>query len=381
MSSRQFFSQTNLVPNWSFEYHTTCPYLDSQLSFATPWFLGPSTDLYDSCSTYVNVPYEYGANYDTAYAKNGHALIGGHCYWNGREYAQVKLNDTLKPNGCYFVEFFTRRAWLCDWAINCIAANLSSNSYVGYPSPLQVPMHITRYNNPVISDTSNWVQVAGIYTAVGNEKYITIGNFQIDSTTTAALVYNNNIGCSYYFFDAVSVYSINPSGVLPWTYKDTTVIAGDSVYIGNYIGGNFNPAWYTYSGNFIANNAGIYVKPTVTSQYIVQFTVCGVPRADTVKVTVANPVGTVDNSFWENISLYPNPTNGIIQLDISNKNFDSRDLIIKIFNPQAQQIKIIKVMTSKQDIVLTELPDGIYFVQLCIDNRVVTTRKMVKRQN
>jgi hypothetical protein len=381
--SRQVLGQTNLVPNWSFEMQSSCPTTSSQLYLAIPWFLGPSTDLFDSCapiSSNLNVPYVVGPNHDTAYAKNGHALIGMHSYYNGREYAQVKLTDTLKPNACYYVDFYTRRYILCDWAINNIAANLSTVPFTNPSAPLQVPMHITRYGNPVIKDTSNWVQIAGLYKAVGGESYITLGNFQTDSNTTANLIYNNGVGCGYYLFDAVAVYSLNPAGILPWSYTDTTIILGNSVYIGNYIGGNFNPVWYTYSGNFIANNSGITVTPTITSQYIIQFTVCGVPRADTIKVTVINDVGIVEQSInSSDLIVSPNPNNGLINLSISNKDFLIQNSTVKIYDIFNREVKTLKLLGKNQDLPLQDINNGVYYLQLYQGEKMLLTKKIIKQ--
>jgi hypothetical protein len=290
--------------------------------------------------------------------------------------------DTLKLNGCYYVEFYTRHAGICQWAINNIAANLSPIPYTSYnlSVPLGVPMHITRYNNPIIKDTTNWVQVAGIYNALGGEAYITLGNFSTDVNTDTMFMYTNGIGCSYYFFDAVSVYSINPSGTLPWSYKDTTIILGNSVNIGNYMGGNFNPSWYTYTGNFIANNSGITVTPTITSQYIVQFTVCGVPRADTIKVTVINDVGIAEQSInSSDLIVSPNPNNGLINISISSKDFVLQNSTIKIYDMFNREIKNHKLLSKNQNVPIQDLNDGVYYLQLYQGDKMLLSKKIVKQ--
>ncbi len=147
---------------------------------------------------------------------------------------------------------------------------------------LNLPQHIINYNNPVITDTLNWVKVSGLYTAARGEGYITIGNFKDDANTDTLDTGHGTYQGAYYHLDAVSVYSVNPNGVLPWVYRDTTVNAGDSVYIGTQMGGTFSSSWYLPGGSFIKNGPGLYVTPTVSGNYIVQFTVCGVPRTDTL---------------------------------------------------------------------------------------------------
>ena len=378
--SRIVLGQTNLVPNWSFEIHSSCPNNQSQLYLATPWFFGPSTDLYDSCCTSMacGIPVPVGNVYDTAYPKNGHALIGMHCYYGQREYAQVKLSDTLKSGFCYYAEFYTRRFPMCDWAINNIAMTFSPSPFTT-TSP-SAPIHVSRYNNPVIKDTSNWVQVSGIFTPIGGEAYVTLGNVRPDSSTNSNIIYNNGIGCSYYLFDAVSVFSINPNGNLPWSYNNVTILLGDSVYIGNHMGGNFNPSWFTYSGNFIANNAGITVTPTVTSSYIVQFTLCGIPRADTVKVTVINNVGIPESSIkFSDLVVSPNPNFGLINILILNKDFILQNFTIKIFDMFNREIKSFKLFSKNQNVPLQDIDDGVYFLQLYQGDKMLVTKKIVKQ--
>ena len=170
-----------------------------------------------------------------------------------------------------------------------------------------------------------WEKISGLYKAGGNEKYFLIGNFKNNALTDTFRVYKLGTGPaklaphSYIFLDAVSVFSINPSGNLPWSYRDTSIIKGDSVYIGNKKGGqNFHPKWFDINGNYLATNAGIYVRPLATSSYIVQYTICGVPRKDTVEVKVLQAVGL--NRLIElaqQLTIYPQPANDELILEFT----------------------------------------------------------------
>ena len=162
---------------------------------------------------------------------------------------------------------------------------------------------ITQYGNPIIKDTVKWTKISGIYKSNGIESYLAIGNFLPDSQLDTLNLYPPGstpyytIPNAYVFIDAVSVFSINPSGNLPWQYRDTTIVQGDSVYIGNTMGGNFNPQWFTIGGSYIAANAGIYVKPATTSSYVVNYTVCGTPRSDTLEVKVVTDIKVKENEL------------------------------------------------------------------------------------
>ncbi len=388
-----FCKSQNLVPNWSFETYTLCPNAGSQLPSAIPWTapVSNSSDYYNACAPIgvLSVPnFGPGPRYYQS-AKNGNAYAAIY-FLNGgfgadyREYAQVKLNDSLINNKCYYAEFYINLTKGIRFATNNAAAYFSNTPFttVGVAFPLGFPMHINRYGNPIIKDTLNWVQVAGIYEASGGEKYITIGNPKDDlntDTMTASFIPGDYYG-SYYFIDAVSVYSINPSGILPWTYRDTTVISGDSVYIGNYLGGGFTSNWYLQGGGFIKSGSGIYVKPTVTSNYIVQFTLCGVPRADTLKVTVTGGAGINELKINnEELRISPNPNNGLLTVEILNKEFILENSEIKIVNVLGEEIKRLKLFSKQQILDLSEVSNGIYFLQLLQSDKILITKKIAKQ--
>ena len=381
LSHRQFLGQTNLVPNWSFETYTSCPIGSGQLALATFWqCAGACGEYYNSCATY---PYST-PNYDNCYQipKDGNGFIALQTYdgSNYREYARVKLIDSLKNNYCYYIEFFVNETCGMHFATNNMAASLSKKTYSSAGLPLNLPQHITKFGNPIIYDTLNWVQVAGIYNATGHEQYLTIGNMKDDANTdTTSANMGNGYPGTYYLIDAVSLYQINPSAQLPWTYQDTTVNFGDSVYIGNYLGGNFTSNWYLQGGGFINSRPGIYVKPNVTSNYIVQFNLCGVQISDTVTVTVIHSSGINGREIKNSEFLInPNPNNGLIDIEILNKDFILHNSTIKIFNVFGQEIKRLELLNKKQEIELQDLKSGIYYLQLLQGNKVLISKKIIK---
>jgi hypothetical protein len=73
---------------------------------------------------------------------------------------------------------------------------------------------IPQVENPVgnmLTDTVNWMLVSGSFTAIGGERFMTIGNFHNPANTnTQAIPYHPN-NVAYYYIDDVSV--VNSSGV------------------------------------------------------------------------------------------------------------------------------------------------------------------------
>ncbi len=199
----------NLVPNPSFETYTMCPNSGNQIEYAIPWnaaTTNSSTDYFNSCASGISgVPYNLGFQY----ARTGNAYAGLIFYvgTNLREYLQVQLNTAMIPNSVYYVDFYVNLSNV-NWSSPCnnIAANFSATRpFTNNFGELQslIP-HIMLQGNPVISDTMNWVQISGCYTAQGGEEYLTIGNFFDNAHTT---ITGTNTA-SYYYIDDVRVEEI-----------------------------------------------------------------------------------------------------------------------------------------------------------------------------
>jgi hypothetical protein len=206
------FSQTNLVPNWSFEDTTTCPQPEgfTFYSYCPPWF-SPNRgtpDFFNSCApdSTVGVPYNCnGYGYQPAHTGNGYA--GFNAIWseNAKEYLSVKLNETLKANKGYCISFYVNLANACYIAVDAIGAYLSVDSMFFYNyTTIHVLPQIENPDGNVIKDTLNWTLISGEYVAKGGEQYITIGDFKDDSLNVVDTIPTGS-GAAYYNLDDVSV--------------------------------------------------------------------------------------------------------------------------------------------------------------------------------
>lgn len=199
----------NLVPNGSFEIYTTCPDGASQINKATPWYdpTGASSDYFNACDTgYANVPYS-SMGYQQARTGVGYAGLFAlnWFYDDGREYIQVKLNSVLMQDSCYLVEFYSNLHNHIDYAINRLGAYLSNTavSTVGPGSVMSyTPQIISAF---FLTDTLNWMRIAGYYKANGGEQYITIGDFKPFTTGDTLNIGNDTYPGAYYFIDDVTV--------------------------------------------------------------------------------------------------------------------------------------------------------------------------------
>ena len=356
-------SAQNLVPNYSFEIYDTCPTLSSQINYAIPWIgTNNSTDYLNACSPscYLSVPCQSSVSWQ--YAKTGNAFAGlwgmdGGYGANYREYLQVKLTDSLLSGNCYEVSFFINLNNATGWGINNMALHFSNAGFTTSGSPALLTPHIYKFGNPPITDTLNWTEIKGIYTATGGEKYISIGNFKTDSQTDTVTVLIGG-GESYYYIDDVSVVPIDSiTGGMPANAgHDTSLVSGDSVFIGQQITG-LNCNWYNAVGTLIASNtSGVYVHPTNTTHYVVEQNLCGTITYDTVNVNVTY-LGIKENNNSFSFEVYPNPAT--TSLTISKEEGTATIIITDVFG---KEIKQNQTENKTTDIDISNLQNGIYFI-------------------
>jgi outer membrane protein OmpA-like peptidoglycan-associated protein len=138
---------------------------------------------------------------------------------NERSYVTIPLGRgkeqiTLKKNLNYCVEFSISLAESSKFAVNNIAALFSkedfglNNTTAIYNSSDRL---VKSQNNKVFSGFYGWEQVCNIYTAKGDERFITIGNFDKNETTKFEAVKKpkdselESISQAYYYVDNVNI--------------------------------------------------------------------------------------------------------------------------------------------------------------------------------
>ena len=82
---------------------------------------------------------------------------------------------------------------------------------------------------------------------------------------------------------------------------------------------------------------------------------------------------SVSNFDNQNLSIYPNPTNGFVNIDFSF--YDIDNVKLKIRNQLGQEIKMINRITSSS-IDLANQPNGIYHFSIFVDDEEIETFKV-----
>ena len=370
-------AQYNLVPNYSFEQYSFCPNSWNQLS-STNWINPTSSgspDYYNACSANYSVP-NTACSGCYQYANTGVGFVGIALYSDQtvdvREYIQNQLTDTLVNSQCYLIKFYVNLVNNAKYALNNIGCYLSINNI-----SLTGSSYLMNYNpqineTAIIADTLNWIQISGIYVALGGENYITIGNFKDDLNNTISIINSSGAPISYIFIDDVSVLPIDsiPGGMPAYAGADTNVIVGDSVFIGQQIS-NLNCNWYNAIGGLIASGTSvIYVSPTTTTTFVVEQELCGNLTYDTVKVSVTVGVDELLNE--NNVQIYPNPTTGELTIELINQN---NEWLTTILDVQGRTV-VEKSFTGTKINLKLELANGVYLVRVTNKN----TNEMVMKK-
>ncbi len=260
----------NLVPNGNFESSTNCPSSISQFDFAAPWFTptDATTDYYNACAgngSFVTTP-TAGAGYQVPLS--GQAYAGAVLYTkfgtnptnSYREYLEVPLVTTLTPGQKYLVSFYVSRAEVYGQAIADIGAKFFPLPFVNYGPPNNLysgvlvhplPPQIVNPSTNVITDSTNWTLIQGLYTAIGWESHLILGNFKDDPNTTATFAGGAFTNYAYYYFDDVSVVAICDPDMTnkvvqcgqPWAIPPFPIID-------NCSGGNITVSNYTTTNGF-----------------------------------------------------------------------------------------------------------------------------------
>lgn len=365
----------NLVPNNSFETYTMCPTTWAQVNYAIPWSnpLTNSADYFNACSSSSYSVPKAGSGYQ--YAKSGNAFVGLFSYngigFNYREYVQTQLATTLTVSNYYLIKFYCSSMGMLTYATNNISLNFSNASInnTGTGNVLNLTPHIYKFNNPIIQDSTNWVEIMGLYKSIGNEAFITIGNFKDDTNTDTLNLGNVNYKGAYYYIDDVSV---EPICTPFWSYRDTTLAIGqDSVLIGPAITG-LNINWYDATSTFITNAPGIYVKPAQTTTYTAVEDFCGTTYTNTIVVTV-QPTGVKEMGDELGVmSLVPNPSNGLITIT-SQSDFTK----VEVLGITGQTLLSESIHTKTHQLQLQNFAEGIYFVRITYADGLSTTKKVI----
>lgn len=220
----------NLVYNPSFEEYRDCPRkIDAlgTLTIVDAWYqpTAGSADYFNVCgSRDCGVPKNKLGIQDAHF---GNGFCGIYCSKTDyREYLQTQLIEPLREGEMYRVSFYVSLSEYSSGSVATIGAlftedrisdtvrSVLMNKEVRHLAQ-GVSQTVSSYYEPqivndydrVLTDTKSWMQVSGVFTAKGGERFMTIGNFypasQSNLVDLDSLTYL--LPGAYYYIDDVSV--------------------------------------------------------------------------------------------------------------------------------------------------------------------------------
>jgi hypothetical protein len=148
-----------------------------------------------------------------------------------------------------------------------------------------------------------------------------------------------------------------------------------------YLKGNPTTLVYMQSGSTLINKGNVsmillYTEPTTTitnqGNPPANTTTCGTITFPTIP-TCAPPNSINENYLFELLSVYPVPAQN--QITVSNEN--NGTLTGVIINAIGQKVKSISFEKGKKTVDVSDLPEGIYFLNLRDKNNTVSTKKLI----
>jgi gliding motility-associated-like protein len=226
----------NLVPNPGFEDYRKLPCdltnNDFIEDYLNSWFqpIPTSTDYWNTESPnecFFN-PLNWGETPRTGNGMVG--IITATANVEGRdeykEYIEVELTQSLRPNTMYNVQFYVKSKSTSDDLHDLIECNnigiVLSDTLIRFSVDVNAPDHLLMvpqiFEANVVKVDDGWKKISKCFVASSSSKYLLIGNFW--STDSALVEYVSNSGknsaIAYYFIDDVSLEEMqyDPSGLI-----------------------------------------------------------------------------------------------------------------------------------------------------------------------
>jgi len=191
------------------------------------------------------------------------------------------------------------------------------------------------------------------------------------SAATYALIVTDNNNCNTSSYVTVT----QPNALLVSTSAtDSDICPGVCTNLNTTASGGTSP--YTYSWNVTGISSSINVCPTVTTPYTTTVTDannCTNTSSVTVTVNVCTGIGEVNSNT--SISVYPNPTNDILNIQMPQP----LDGTLSITNVLGQQVYTVKMAnnSSLTQVSMGSLSQGIYLLKI-ESAKQTTVKRIVK---
>jgi hypothetical protein len=299
----------------------------------------------------------------------------------------------------YYVEF---SASCAESSITCLSGNGLSTSigaYISVTAPssaVNTPLPFTPQvvSTGSVNATTGWTLISGIYTAIGGEQFITIGNFNTDALTT---VNNGPVtgskNSAYYYIEDVCVSVLGGAGCF-------VILPIELLSFNAHQEKNFNMLnWQTTSEK---NNDYFLIE---RSENGIDFKnigkVIGAGNSDNMQsysfldkspmkgmnyyrlmhidyngyYNYTNIISILPKDFQITSFISPNPISNSATIEICDFRNTNYDFVV--YNLFGEEIMRTKIINQKSKIERGSLSGGIYYYQLTNEDGVQATGKLL----
>lgn len=223
-------------------------------------------------------------------------------------------------------------------------------------------------------DHYQWSQLG-----LGNGGAVSV--FPLSNTTYQVTAYNG--GCPGNT-ESVQVNMITPAPIAAASALFTTVYPGSSVNllstgsVGTTYQWDFNgDGFYEYTGT--TGNASTSYSATGTFAAVLQVTLNTCSVTDTVWIEVIAPVGISISGLQDQWSIYPNPSNGEVNILVNGMIGRVHFLMYNNLGALVSEFKDDLTPHYQRKLSLTETPAGIYYVRLVFDDYFVDQKLLISK--
>lgn len=386
-----YFSQLtysqNLVPNSSFE-DANCPtgytgFPNQVEMYLQNWYSAncASPDPITTCSNhaFTTVP---NSIFASQYARTGDNYVGLGFYNAWYEYIGIQLSSPLEAGEDYNVSFWVVCAEKKRYASDALGLYLSTTKDYcpsGFGGPvLNYTPQISQAPGVFLTDTANWTEISGTYSATGGEEYIVIGCFKPWNTLTFHDFNNGQQTQCYYLIDDVSVEKIIPLSThltlfQAYTNKKEVSIQWETISdetMCHYIverssnGYLFEPVQeiIPHKNNSVSNYYYTDRSPLKgVSYYRLKSVDCNGKTVHSKIVPIEIP--------YPKIEVFPNPAKDAIT--ISSFNTESFPIIVSIYNTLGEKLFSEELSAEQQVFDISGIKTGIYTLSINLEGETI----------
>ncbi|MDP7567705.1 MAG: gliding motility-associated C-terminal domain-containing protein [Flavobacteriales bacterium] len=330
----------------------------------------------------IGVPISW---YGFQYPRTGNGIIGTAQSKFYREWVLFEFKESLIQNQDYCVSYYINLSQVSGKTHNNMGIYFSDDTTffsVNYGYDITPQILSSKY----FTDTLKWEIVEGIYTATGNEKYLTLGAFGQPDTFSYI---NNDLFSTFpsasendetlFYFDDVSVYPCNAEVFVAECREDTSICLGDSVQIGTHDLEDYLYWWTPHEGIDSANSyshvANPWVKPTETTTYYLTVKDFKFDESyDSVTITVNNCDVNTNAGTDKELLLIPNTftpngdnINDVFEYKTNEIDFD---VTTAIFNRWGEEVFTFKGLSGWDG---KGTPGGRYAYHITVVQNEITT--------